>query len=177
MIDTERRKKLALHLRHLSVGVITNDDFEENIMDDVSNGWLPEQYYRSKKAKLDDPIIVPMLELCWGLYDDTRNHFVKDLDEDALKIIARCILFLRSDKEYEWPYFDTRNPLLKFSLKDFALTILSLGQHYRSKRKEQLLSYTEWQKVGNYNVWPFFSQKDYEDQLTRQPFLNGHKSG
>jgi len=31
MIDTERRKKLALLLRHLSVGLTTNDEFEEAV--------------------------------------------------------------------------------------------------------------------------------------------------
>ena len=104
------RKKLAFHLRHLSVGLITNDDFESNLMDDVTNGWLPEQYYRAKEAKFDDLIIQPMLELCWGLYDDTRQHKLRGSDklsDESLKIIARCILFLHSDQEYKWPYFDT----------------------------------------------------------------------
>jgi hypothetical protein len=44
MVDTERQKKHALHLRHLSVGLITNDDFEERVMDDLTDAWLPEQY-------------------------------------------------------------------------------------------------------------------------------------
>ena len=76
MVDKERRRKLAFQLRQLSVGLTTNDDFEEAVMEDVSDGWLPEQYCRSKLAKSnnDDPIIKPMLELCWGLYDDTKNH-------------------------------------------------------------------------------------------------------
>jgi hypothetical protein len=58
MVDKERRKKLAFHLRQLSVGLTSNDDFESSIADEVSDGWLPEQYYRSKqvKSKLDDPI-------------------------------------------------------------------------------------------------------------------------
>ena len=89
------------------------------------------------------------------------------LNDEALKIIARCILFLHSNKEYEWPYFDTNNPLLKFSLKDFVITILTLGQHYRNKRKEQKLSYSEWQKSGDYDAWPFFRRVDYENQLKK----------
>jgi len=44
MVDTERQKKPAFHLRHLSVGLITNDDFEERVMDDLTDAWLPEQY-------------------------------------------------------------------------------------------------------------------------------------
>jgi hypothetical protein len=181
MIDTERRKQLALHLRHLSVGLISNDDFEEAIMDDVSDGWLPEQYYRSKVAKdeNDDPIIKPMLELCWGLYDDTRNHKLIKSDEltkDGLRIIARCILFLHSDREYEWPYFNTNNPLLRFSIKDLIFSILTLGHYYRNKREEQIISYYEWQKLGDYDVWPFFRKEDYQTQLTRQPFLSRRKT-
>lgn len=178
MVDKERRKKLALHLRHLSVGLISNDDFEEAIVNDVSLGWLPEQYHRSKIAGSDedDAIIKPMLELCWGLYDDTRNHkLVKSdkLPKDALKIIARCILFLHSDKEYEWPYFNTNNPLLRFSLQDLILSVLTLGHHYRDKREEHIISYYEWQKSGDYDVWPFLRKTDYQNQLTKQPFLNG----
>lgn len=180
-VDKERRKKLALHLRHLSVGLISNDDFEVSVMENVSDGWLPEQYHHSKLAKSDneDPIIQPMLELCWGLYDDTRNHkLVKSdaLSEEALKIIARCILFLHSDKRYEWPYFNINNPLLRFSLKDLILSVITLGHHYRNKREEHIISYYEWQKLGDYDVWPFFRKADYQDQLKKQPFLSGQQT-
>jgi hypothetical protein len=174
MVDIERRRKLALHLRHLSVGLISNDDFEERLIDDVTNGWLPEQYYKSKDAKFDDKIIQPMLELCWGLYDDTRNHKLRGSDklpELSLKIIARCILFLQSDKEYEWPYFDTNSPLVKFSLGEVILTILSLGQYYRDVKKHQEKAFQEFQKLGNFEIWPFINQNDYNEQLKLQLFL------
>jgi hypothetical protein len=178
MVDAKRRKKLAFLLRQLSAGLITNDDFEEAVMDDVSDGWLPEQYYRSKLAQSDDddPIIKPMLELCWGLYDDTRQHKLTKGDElttEAKKIIARCILFLRSEREYEWPYFDTNNPLLKFSLSDLILSILTLGHHYRNKRERHIISYYEWQKLGDYEFWPFIRKSDYRLQLNNPPFLRG----
>jgi hypothetical protein len=176
MVDLERRKKLAHHLRHLSVGLISNDDFENNIADDVTNGWLPEQYHRSKTVKNDDPIIHPMLELCWELYDDTRRHKLVGSDgltDESLKIVARWILFLQSDKEYEWPYFDTVNPLIKFSIDDYILTILTLGQHYRDKKKKQELLCAELKNLGDLDYWPFLRKADYEDQLTKTPFLNG----
>jgi hypothetical protein len=179
MVDKDRRKKLAFYLRQLSVGLTTNDDFEEALMEDITDGWLPEQYYRSKQAKSDDSIIQPMLELCWGLYDDTRQHkLIKSdqLTEEAFRIIARCILFLHSDREYEWPYFDSNNPLLKFSLKDLIFTILTLGHHYRNKKEEHLISYYEWQKLGDYEVWPFFTKTDYQEQLKFQPFLSDRKT-
>ena len=179
MVDKERRRKLALHLRHLAVGLATNDDFEEAIMEDITAGWLPEQYYRSKQSKGDDPIIQPMLELCWGLYDDTKQHKLtksNKLSAEALKIVARCILFLHSEREYVWPYFDTNNPVLKFSFTDIIFTILTLGQHYRNKKGEHLISYYEWQKLGDYDVWPFFMKDDYQEQLKFQPFLSGQKT-
>lgn len=176
MIDKERRKKLAFHLRHLSVGLLSNDDFENNISEEVTNGWLPEQYYRADESKLDDPIILPMLELCWGLYDDTRLHKLKgsdQLSDETLKIIARCILFLHSDQEYKWPYFDTNNPMLKFSFKEVVLAILSLGQFYRDKKKQQFKAYIEFKKLGNFELWPFYTDNEYQFELKRQPFLAG----
>ncbi|MFN0254121.1 hypothetical protein [Pedobacter ureilyticus] len=174
MVDKERRQKLALHLRHLAVGLISNDEFEDNITDDVTNGWLPEQYYRAKEAKFDDKIIQPMLELCWGLYDDTRNHKLIGADrlsEEALKVISRCILFLKSDQEYEWPYFDQNNPLLKFSLGEIIITILSFGQYYRDVRKEKEKAFEEFKKLGDFDIWPFLNQDDYQFQLKHQPFF------
>ena len=174
MVDQERRKKLALHLRHLSVGVISNDDFESNILDEVTNGWLPEQYYRSKEANSDDPIMVPMLELSWTLYSDLENHKLKgryELSKADLKTITRCILFLHSDNEYKWPYFDMTHPIFKFSLTDFIKSLLTLGQHYRNKKFEKEQAFIAYQKMGDYDYWPFFKEADYREQLNHQPFL------
>jgi hypothetical protein len=175
MVDRERRKKLALHLRHLSVGLISNDDFEKKVMNDVTHGWLPEQYYRAKEAKFDDPIIKPMLELCWCLYSDTKRHKLiggHKLTDEQLKSIARYILFLHSNLEYEWSYIDATNPLIKLSLKDLLLTIVTLGQNIRNelnKRKQQV---KEIERMGDIDVYPFFRKQDYEAQLKTHPFLN-----
>lgn len=176
MVDTERRKKLALHLRHLSVGLISNDTFEERIMDDVTNGCYPVFYYSEKEAKTGDPIIVPMLELCWCLYDDTKRHKLigsYQLTDEQLKDIARYILFLRSDLEYEWPYIDVINPLIKFSFKDLLLTVLTLGQNIREERRKREQQIEDLQGKGDMEVWPFFRRQEYEEQLKRQPFLIG----
>lgn len=173
MIDTDRRKKLAFHLRQLAVGLTTNDDFENGVAEEITDGWLPEQYYRSKAATNDDPIIIPMLELCWGLYDDTRRHKLigsSKLSSEALKVIARCILFLHSDKEYEWPYFDVKP---RFTLVDFLLAILTFGHNLKSIISEQEQFYLEWQRLGDFDIWPFFRHADYDSQLKSQPFLNG----
>jgi hypothetical protein len=179
MVDTERRKKLALHLRHLSVGLISNDDFEDRIMDDVTNGWLPEQYYRAKEENLDDPIIKPMLELSWCLYNDTKRHKLigrHKLNDEQLKDIAKFILFLHSDLEYEWTYIDVTNPLIKFSFKELLLSILTLGQYYRDVKHEREQKALKNINLGDNDFWPFFRRKDYDAQLKKQPFLNGQKN-
>ena len=179
MVDTERRKLLAFHLRHLAVGLISNDEFEEYIADDITFGWLPEQYYRSKEAMYDDPIIRPMLELSWCLYSDLKEHKLikKDrLRDKELKDIARFILFLHSDFEYEWPYFDQTNPLIRFSFKDLLLSVLSLGQHYRNKVTERMIQFEELKSEFDYDLWPFTNKEQYEQQLKNQPFLAGLKT-
>mgnify|MGYP001174164265 FL=1 len=179
MIDIERRKKLAYHLRHLSIGLITNDEFEDYITDDVTFGWLPEQYYRAKEAKLDDAIIRPLLELSWCLYSDLKEHKLKNqykLDEKQLKDIARYILFLHSNNEYEWPYINPTNPLIRFSFKDIILSVITLGQHYKEKRNEREREFAEMQKMGDFDYWPFISKEQYEEQLKNQPFLSEKKA-
>lgn len=178
MVDLERRKKLAYHLRHLVTGLISNDEFEESITDDISFGWLPEQYYRSKDAKFDDPIIRPILELCWCLYSDLENHKLTgkhQLSDEELKDVARIILFLNSDFEYEWPYFDRINLLLRFSFKDLLFTALTLGQHYGVKLNERKEQYEEFKNIGDHELWPFINKEQYEQQLRKQPFLWGRR--
>lgn len=168
MIDIERRKKLAFHLRQLAVGLTTNADFEDAIAEEVTGGWLPEQFYRSKAAASYDPIIIPMLELCWGLYDDTRTHKLtgsSKLSPKALKVIARCILFLRSDQEYMWPNLHVKP---RFSLTDILKAILTLDYNLKSIRAER----EQWQQLGDFDVWPFFSHAEYYTQLKHQPYLN-----
>jgi hypothetical protein len=175
MVDQARRKKLVFHLRQLSVGIISNDQFENSIMDEITSGWLPEQYYRSEYAKSDDPIVIPMLELCWGLYDDTRKHKLINSDrlpDESLKTIARCILFLRSDKSYEWPRFDTGSYSYKFSFKDFIFAIFTFGYTFRKKRIVQKQLLKDYQNLGDYDYWPFLRKYDYTSKLEKQPFLN-----
>jgi hypothetical protein len=177
MVDKERRKTLAYHMRQLSVGRISNDGFEGAILDDVTHGWLPEHYHRSTFAKTDDLVIVPILEQCWCLYSDLRHHKLEGPDQlstESLKVIARCILFLHTELEYEWAKFDGKNPIFSYSLLDFLISLLTLGQNFRNKRKAKLIEYEAFKNAGDFDYWPFFRRVDYENQLTRQPFLSKH---
>ena len=92
---------------------------------------------------------------------------------EKTKIDCYCILFLQTEKEYEWPYFETHSPLFKFSLAEIILSILSLGQYYRDKRKEKDEAFERFKKLGDFDIWPFLKQSDYNEQLKFQPFLKG----
>lgn len=176
MVDIERRKTLAKHLRHLATGQITNDDFESSIADDVTYGWLPEQYYRSKESKADDPAIRPVVEYAWCLYSDLENHKLVGqfkLPEYTEKEIARLILFLRSGQEYTWDYIDIMNPLLRFSFKEIMQSILTLGKYYRDKKLTLEKQIEDIKKQGDFEYWPFKTRQDFEEQLKHQPFLVG----
>ena len=174
MVDRDRRKKLAYHLRHLSIGLISNDEFEGYITDDVSFGWLPEQYYRSKEAKFDDGIIQPILELSWCLYSDLEEQKLKSknkLSKEQLKEIAKYILFLNSEIEYQWSYFDAINPAIRFSFSENISNLLSFGKYYKNKMKEKESELIEMKKIGDFDYWPFINKEQYEEQLKHRPFL------
>ena len=176
MIDLDRRKKLATHLRRFVAGQITNDEFEELLMNDVTYGHLPEYYYLTKECTNDDPVIRPMVEMAWGLYDDTRNHTLTGtytLNSYARKQIARYVLFLTSDQPFTWEYFNIRHSLLLMSLKDFLKCFMTRGVSYlqfeliREQKLEAIKS------TGDYEYWPFKTVQDFKKQLKKPPFLNG----
>lgn len=178
MVDNDRRKKLALHLRQLATGQISNDEFEERITEDVTYGWLPEQYYRAKESKTDDPVIRPIWEFSWCLYNDTYNHKLTGnhkLSEDQTKEIARFILFLQSNLEYDWTYIDLTNPVIRFSFTDILKSVITLGQHYRDLNLKREEEFELMKKTGDFELWPFKTRNEYEQQLKRQPFLNGQE--
>lgn len=174
MIDIPRRKKLAFHLRQLSTGIITNDEFESNLAEDITKGWLPDQYYRHKDVGNDDPAILPIAELAYGLYSDLEEHRLTEkykLTDEGYTLIARCILFLRSEREYEWPKFDNRNPDVNISLIDLLLIMITLGFYTRYKRRKAEAAFEEFKRSGPYEVWPFFRHEDYDQQLLRPSYL------
>lgn len=175
MVDRVRRNKLAFYLRQLSVGLISNDEFEDAILTEVSYGWLPEQYYRAKESKFDDAVMKPMLVTCWGLYSDLKEHKLKGssaLSKESLKIIARCILFLRSDNEYRWPEIEWRHPVVRLSFSDLLLIVVTLGAHYLKHKLKCEQQYRETISVGDYNVWPFLKVADYDREINNPHFLS-----
>jgi hypothetical protein len=72
--------------------------------------------------------------------------------------VLRWVLFLRSGLEYEWPSFRLINPAL-VSLPRCLLSLLTFGVLSRRRFARE---FTEWQRAGEYVVWPFFRRTGYD---------------
>src|SRR5438876_11891768 len=114
MIDRGGRDALAVQLRRLASGRLTNAEF-----DGVRLDWA------------EDQALVAIGDAGWSLYDDFfvyRLRARRALKSETLDAVARCILFLDSDCPYEWP---ARRPTLKSILS----TLLTLGTWLRLDRR------------------------------------------
>jgi len=142
MVDRKKRDLLIKKFRELLSGSITNleyDDFEDKFASD------------------DDPATWLIWEQTWRLYDDFKEHKV-ELTQEGRQYFARCILFLYSDLEYEWPY-----PTFKHKLKRIA-TVLTLGLIPCFKE-------SKYSRMGCFVVWPFFRKDDFERAKRNNKFL------
>ena len=119
-------------LRWLAVGKITNDEFEAD---------LPESYDRS--------IVEIFSKGAWFLYDDLREYKLSgrdSLESYEKSIVARWILFLKTDFEYEWPNAEFREAFIK---------TISLGLFGQS-------TLDKWRKYGDVSYWPFKNGDQFE---------------
>ena len=146
VIDTATRLRLALRLRRLASGRSTNDDYEEE--------WL---------SRATDPGIRAIFTQGWTLYSDMRSYRLRGRDSlslEARHAVARWVLFLQTDLEYEWP------PAPAWD----AVTLLAAGL---SLGRVDLRDWGQWQDSGDVGVWPFFRQSDYRRACRWPRFLRG----
>lgn len=139
---------MVLLLRRLVAGRITNDEFEDA---------LP--------LRSPDPAISEIfLYGVWGCYSDLREHRLvgrQRLPRAARREIARFILFLKSDLEYEWP----RQRLWERFLWMVA-GLLTLGLAGRF--------YWRWLgRRGDVGVWPFIREDDLDRAMRHPCYLAG----
>jgi hypothetical protein len=148
MVDRQSRRQLAELLRHLVAGLITNDEFEA----------------RCPRRSNDAAIRQVLHEGAWFLYDDLQEHRLTGHQKPSAadrQSVARWILFLESDVEYEWPVVPLviRLALLPFNLVTMGF-VGRMVQRYASRG-------------GDAEVWPFRRQADYQAALKRPPYLGG----
>ena len=95
MVDRIQRDRLAKAIRRLAAGLITTDEFAAAT---TAFGSSPDTAVRS------------VYRVACALYDDLRvQRLAGDhgLGKGGRRQVARWIVFLRSDLEYEWPDLTT----------------------------------------------------------------------
>jgi hypothetical protein len=148
VVDREARNKLAEAMRALANGLITNDEFEDK---------------RLPRCK-DDPAISEIFSKgAWLLYSDLEEYRltgIHQLNENTKSVVARWVLFLKTDLPYEWPVSNIQQGLLRF-----VANILTLGAANKTYVRKYHAS-------GDINVWPFLRRIDYELAIQNPVYLN-----
>lgn len=147
MIDRQNRKKLSEMLRHLVSGQITNDQFEDNA-----------------PKKSQDRAIWAIRHQAWFLYSDLEEYKLKGKHAVSPKdkgIVARWLLFLKTDFEYEWPTHPGETAW------GMVLSLLSLGLIPR------IFWVNKWIYSGNFENWPFIRVKDLKRAKRAPRLLRG----
>jgi hypothetical protein len=132
MVDTKARIIFSRALARFAKGTITNFEYER-------------EFESQFPADTNDLAILRIRDKIACLYSDLNEH---KLDGDrspvaeVRAVIDRCILFLHTDLEYEWPKRKT--------LVDRFLQVLNLGRY----------------KTGvvfddDFHFWPFIRETDY----------------
>ena len=105
MVDQKARRKYAELVRQFISGRMTNDEYEDR--------------YEAIQQNKSDTAIGEIYHQLWFLYDDIQTHKMTGthrLDREGRKTVAKTILFLQSDNEYQWP----KDSMLGISLDTLA---------------------------------------------------------
>jgi hypothetical protein len=148
MIDRTARNTLASALRALASGQITNDQFEDRLAQESADLAVREVF----------------LSGAWFLYDDLHEHRLVGRyrpSPEGRTEIARWVLFLRTDLEYEWPATAGLPAFLWF-----LAIVGTLGLALPLRRRL-------YRRSGDPTVWPFHSRAQYEAALKNPVYLNG----
>jgi len=136
MIDRNARNKLAEEVRHFMGCFKTNFEYDDAAFD----------------INTKDRGVIEIRQNIWLTYDDLRKHKMEGdwaLTEDQMKIVKRCIVFLKSDFEYTWPkwpfYYRIVRPIIW--LLSFGRLIIKSDKYFNGG--------------GDLNVWPFISNAEY----------------
>jgi hypothetical protein len=145
MVNRIKRDNARQLLEKFLQGEITNDTFV--------NEYPP--------GEDDDRAIASVYEQLWGFWDDRETHALTDkhrLSPDAMALFERCIAFLGSDLEYEWP------PTKSWSVSQFLLRFLGMRKRADAEAKKWT---KEAERFGDLNAWPFIRKRDIEELSTR----------
>ncbi|MEW6355985.1 MAG: hypothetical protein AB1696_06660 [Planctomycetota bacterium] len=172
MTDREARERLARLIQDFRDCRINGNQFTDGCF--------------SVDGQTRDPGVYP---ICERLVIDIGDQFLRGryaLTEDEWAMFSRCILFLKSEFEYQWPnydFLDTPRGLFWVGLVGSFLVSLGLGLAWLRwyakwilpviiiviagswfRRKQQ---WRRLQQAGDFSVWPFVARADYEKALAQ----------
>lgn len=143
MIATEKRKEAKRLLLSFSDGSITNDEFEAKYPIDSS-----------------DPALGGIFRRLWFIWDDRYEHALAGqhaLKENERDVVLRCLAFLDSNLEYQWPKAMFMAPFSVMLCR--LLRMHKIAERLDQKKLEQL------GRIGDPEVWPFLSKSDYLESI------------
>jgi hypothetical protein len=130
MVSRDARDIAAETIRRFMDGSISNREYEQ----------------RYPKAK-DDPALWAIYINIWFCYSDMKEHTLTGkhaLSDKQRALLRRCVLFLKSDSEFQWP-----PP--KFSLRYGVLRLFGLKRIVERWEAEDM-------SIGDVDAWPFLTR-------------------
>jgi len=103
-----------------------------------------------------DPALAGIWEHLWFFWDDLHNHTLTGKHSPTPEMRAmmdRCIAFLHSDLEYEWP---------PYRWASFRLILLRAFRFRKKAGEVEKRETEELAKFGDLEVWPFLRKEDWE---------------
>jgi len=134
VIDRHSRQIAVKALRDFVDGAISNKEYER-------------RYPQSR----DDPALREVYIQIWFLYSDVQTHFLTGKhapNEERSLFLERCILFLKSDLEFQWP-------LQECHLWCGLLRLFGIRRIVARGKNEEM-------PIGDKEVWPFLNKTQYE---------------
>ncbi len=161
MIDRPSRDRLAELIRHLVSGRISNDEFEDA---------LP-------LGSRDPAVWEVFRNGAWCLYGDLEEHRLvgrRRLGRKTRREVARWIVFLKSEHEYEWPA--SRDPVAGWLALAHLVSWQSpvgLLVHLLAGWAWARWRWRRWRRSGDPAVWPFVRASDLEAARAAPSYLAG----
>jgi hypothetical protein len=184
MIDREARGQMAELLRHLGSGAITIDYFDDHA--------------KSIARRSQDLGVCNVDEWAWYLYAEVNCSRFRGryrLPDDFRDDLARCVVFLHSDCEYEWPresywlemLIDCLSFIVAlagivtigFGLADSRLYVIPLALFgvcwwlFRLSRARAREVVRRRDQLGDYEAWPFLRNDDLAAARAKPRLLAG----
>lgn len=133
-------------MRHYLAGVSTNFALNDALFD----------------LKSSDPAIDAIRKQVWFIYDDLREHRHEGtwkIAAEQREVAMRIILFLKTDREYEWPHvpswYRASRPLIWLLTLGFGSSALDRQFEFRDAE----------------NVWPFRSSEEIQEAKNDPKYL------